>query len=75
MRLPMLVISRLSAYFSKTNLATNDTNDTNEHELTGNMQKATWGWDMVLIFLCVLCAFARDAFDFVCNSNKNHDFF
>jgi len=32
----MLVINRLSDYFSKANLATN------EHELKGNMQKATW---------------------------------
>jgi len=34
----MLVINRLSDYFRKANLATNDTN---EHELKGNMQKAT----------------------------------
>jgi len=41
MRLPILVINRFSAYFSKAYLATNDTN---EHELKGNMQKATWGY-------------------------------
>ena len=32
----MLVINRLSDYFSKANLATN------EHELKDNMQKAIW---------------------------------